>query len=214
MILKTSKILVPDLLQTVLQEAMPYKVFREEVFRLLETNRVTGKEHGDAYLHYTLMNEKRMDRWEKTFRIPEEVAARVSSFTGKVTWLVITEGWCGDGAHALPVMKKLADLNEGITLRMVIRDEHPELMDQFLTKGARSIPKLLMLDEDTGMVSATWGPRPSEAARMVEAEKREKGVLSPEFRADLQMWYNRDKGKNIAKDLAALLSLELVGDRA
>ncbi|MBL7472363.1 thioredoxin family protein [Robertkochia sediminum] len=214
MILKTSKILAPDLLQTVLKEAMPYEEFRKEVFQLLETNRVTGKEQSDAYLHYTLMNEKRMDRWEKTFRIPEGVAEAVSAFTGKVTWLVITEGWCGDGAHALPVMKKLADLNENITLKMVIRDEHPELMDEFLTNGARSIPKLLMLDEATGMVSATWGPRPSEAARMVEDEKREKGELSPQFRADLQMWYNRDKGKNIAADLADLLSLELVGDGA
>lgn len=214
MILKSSKVLPKAELQRTLESAMSYEEFRKEVFRLLETNRVTGEMQSDAYLHYTLMNEKRMDRWEKTFRVSEEVVTAVRDFRGKVTWLVITEGWCGDGAHALPVMKKLADLNDGIALKLVFRDEHPELMDQFLTKGTRSIPKLLMLDEGTGAVSATWGPRPSAAAQMVDDEKREKGVLSPEFRADLQMWYNRDKGKNIAADLAELLSLELISDRA
>lgn len=197
-----------DLVENALADAMNYQAFRKEVTRLLVTNRVTGADQSDAYLHYTFMNEKRMDRWEKTFKIAEEVESRVSAFQGDVTWLVITEGWCGDGAHALPVMKKLADLNQGITLKMVIRDEHPELMDAFLTRGARSIPKLIAIDNRSGAIRGTWGPRPSEAADMVEREKAAKGSLSPEFRAQLQMWYNKDKGRNIARDLAELLSLE------
>ena len=191
---------------------MEYDEFRKEVQYLLHTNRVTGKEQSDAYLHYTLMNEKRMDRWEKTLKIPQEAVHRVSNFEGEVTWLVITEGWCGDGAHALPVMKKLADLNDKISLKMVIRDEHPDLMDAFLTDGARSIPKLLMIDDRTGRVLATWGPRPSGPTEMVVNEKRTKGKLSPEFRAELQKWYNKDKGRNIALDLAALFPLEGVGN--
>ncbi|THD70032.1 thioredoxin family protein [Robertkochia marina] len=201
-----------DVAETVLQEAlsegMSYEEFRKEVQYLFSTNRVTGAEQSDAFLHYTLMNEKRMDRWEKTLKIPGEVAEVFYQFNGRVTWLVITEGWCGDGAHALPVIKKLADLNEGITLKIVIRDEHPELMDAFLTDGARSIPKLIMIDNETSMPIATWGPRPSEAMMMVVTEKRLKGKLSPEFRAELQKWYNKDKGQNIARDLAGLVSLK------
>lgn len=214
MILEKTATQLQAYLQKALKEGMSYQKFREEVQYLLHTNRVTGAEQSDAFLHYTLMNEKRMDRWEKTFKIPEEVVEKVNSFRARVTWLVITEGWCGDGAHALPVMKKLADLNEGITLKMVIRDEHPELMNAFLTDGARSIPKLIMIDEGSLEVLGTWGPRPTEAAAMVAEEKRLKGKLSPEFRAELQKWYNKDKGQSIARDLSGLLALEGVGDRS
>lgn len=201
-----------DVSETVLQEALAeglsYEKFRKEVQSLFNTNRVTGAEQSDAFLHYTFMNEKRMDRWEKTLKIPAEVAEVFRQFEGRVTWLVITEGWCGDGAHALPVMKRLADLNEGITLKIVIRDEHPELMNAFLTDGARSIPKLIMIDDETSQPIATWGPRPSDAMMMVTEEKRLKGKLSPEFRAELQQWYNKDKGQNIAFDLAGLIALK------
>ena len=205
--MKSSRAL-DGVLQKALDESLSYDDFRREVKYLLDTNRVTGSHQSDAYLHYTLMNEKRMDRWEKTFRLSPRLQDAIAGFKGEVTWLVITEGWCGDGAHALPVMKKIAELNEGITLRMVFRDEWPELMDAFLTNGARSIPKLLMLDKHTRRVLGTWGPRPSEAAAMVLKEQLEKGTLSPEFRAELQMWYNRDKGMNIAADLVSLLALE------
>lgn len=208
MILNDSEILPEAVLENALEEAMNYSDFRREVQYLLNTNRVTGREQSDAFLHYTLMNEKRMDRWEKTFKIPTGAEEVVRDFRGEVVWLVITEGWCGDAAHALPIMKKMAELNSGISLRMVIRDEHPELMDAFLTDGARAIPKLIMLDKETHAVLNTWGPRPSEAAAMVAQEKKEQGVLSPEFRAQLQMWYNKDKGQNIARDLAGLISLE------
>ncbi|WP_224488725.1 thioredoxin family protein [Robertkochia flava] len=202
-----SQVLDP-VLYSALEEALSYEDFRSEVQSLLDTNRVTGIQQSDAYLHYTLMNEKRMDRWEKTFKMSDDQVEQVRAFSGDVTWLVITEGWCGDGAHALPVMKRIADLNEGIALRIVIRDEWPALMDAYLTNGARSIPKLIMIDNGSGVVLATWGPRPAKATAMVEREKQEKGTLSPEFRAALQMWYNKDKGRDIAGDLIRLLSLE------
>lgn len=208
MILENQNDVSNAILQQALDEGMSYEKFRNEVQYLLSTDRVTGAEQSDAYLHYTLMNEKRMDRWEKTLKIPAKVAEVFHQFAKRVTWLVITEGWCGDGAHALPVIKKLADLNEGITLKIVIRDEHPELMNAFLTDGARSIPKLIMIDDETSLPIATWGPRPSEAMMMVITEKRLKGKLSPEFRAELQKWYNKDKGQNIARDLAGLVSLK------
>lgn len=195
-------------LKKALAEAMDYGQYRKEVLRLLETGRVTGAHQSDSYLHYTFMNEKRMDRWEKTFTPSEEVLEKAGNLKQHVIWLVITEGWCGDAAHALPVMKKLADASEFLELKLVIRDEHPELMDRFLTNGARAIPKLIMLDPETLEVLATWGARPSVAAQMVAVEKETKGVLSPEFRAEIQMWYNRDKGKTIASDLADLLSLK------
>ena len=37
---------------------------------------------------------------------------------------------------------------ENIELKIVLRDENEELMNEFLTNGSRSIPKLIVLDEN------------------------------------------------------------------
>jgi len=103
------------------------------------------------------------------------------------------------------VINKLAELNEGIDLRIVSRDNHPELMDNFLTNNGRSIPKLIAYDQKNGEVVDTWGPRPSEATQMVNDYKEKHGSLDPEFKENLQVWYNKNKGVNISQDLAKLI---------
>ena len=79
-------------------------------------------------------------------------------------------------------------------------------MDQFLTRGTRSIPKLIMVDNETGRVLHTWGPRPSRAMEMVYEFKTLHGTLTPEFKHDLQVWYNKDKGENTIADMLKLLA--------
>ena len=148
-----------------------------------------------------------MKRWDKTVKISESAEERLSNFHGDVTWLVITESWCGDAAHVIPVLNKLADRNAGIDLKLVFRDENPELMDQFLTNGGRAIAKLIMIDNTSGEVLDTFGPRPSEATKLVNDYKAEHGTLTPEFKEDLQIWYNRNKGQNIIEDILDLLGV-------
>ena len=109
-------------------------------------------------------------------------------------------------------MNKIAELHPGITLKIVFRDEQPQLMDHFLTAGTRSIPKLIMIDEPTQKVVGTWGPRSSKATAMVEAFKKEHGTLTAEFKEELQGWYNKDKGVDVTEDLIALLALKDVSD--
>jgi hypothetical protein len=78
-------------------------------------------------------------------------------------------------------------------------------MNAFLTNGNRSIPKLIMIDNETGNVLNSFGPRPSKATKLVNDYKYEHGKLTPEFKEDLQLWYTRDKGQNTAKDIVGLL---------
>ena len=103
-------------------------------------------------------------------------------------------------------MQKIAELSNGITLKVVLRDENLELMDAFLYNGGRSIPKLIALDNTTGKILGDWGPRPSIATQLVDDYKKEHGKLTPEFKQDLQVWYNKDKGQNTAQDLLGLLT--------
>ena len=42
---------------------------------------------------------------------------------------------------------------------------------------------------------------------MVLDYKTEHGSLTPEFKEDLQGWYNKNKGQNIISDIISLLGL-------
>jgi hypothetical protein len=119
---------------------------------------------------------------------------------------VITESWCGDAAQAMPAMNQLTKLTHNIDLKVVLRDENLELMDAFITHDSLSIPKLIVLDNETQEVVAEWGPRPSVVIQLVNDYKAEYGELSPEFKKDLQVWYNRDKSQNIIEDLTDLIT--------
>jgi thiol-disulfide isomerase/thioredoxin len=194
-----------DLVKEKLGEAIDYNTYITEVARLAEEGLSTSPEQTESNSQYTKLNNARMHRWDKKLNIPEDVAEKFRNYKGKVTWLVITESWCGDAAHALPVMNKLAELSEGIDLKIVYRDTHPDLMDEFLTNGARSIPKLIALDEQNDVIIGEWGARPRVATKMVADYKSEHGMLTEEFKKDLQVWYNKDKGRNIITDLSELV---------
>ena len=146
-----------------------------------------------------------MKRWDKTVKISDGIKDAVENFNKKITWIVISESWCGDAAHIMTVIKKVAALNDNIDYKVVLRDENDALMNQFLTNGGKSIPKLIAIDGETNEVLNTFGPRPSVATEMVQTYKQTHGQLTPEFKEDLQRWYNKDKGQSTIEDLIALL---------
>ncbi len=191
-----------------LPSAMDYETYRGLVRQLAEEGGTTGPEQTAALVEYTQLNDRRMKRWDKTLKIPEAVAAKIAKVKQKITFLVLSESWCGDAAPSIPAMQKIAELNPNIELKILLRDSHLEVMDCFLTNGGRSIPKLVILDQEKQHIHGSWGPRPSKATAMAEAYKAEHGKLSPAFKQDLQLWYNKDKGQNILEDLVALLPLE------
>ncbi|EDM43648.1 hypothetical protein SCB49_08658 [unidentified eubacterium SCB49] len=187
-----------------LKTAMSYTAYRALTIEHAANKTSTGANQSEAYVNYTKLGDARMRRLDKTVKISEEIQAVAESVKTNKTWLVISESWCGDAANALPVINKIAALNENIDLKIVLRDENLELMNQFLTNGGMSIPKLIQIENDE--VTATWGPRPTVATQMVNDFKEANGGLTPEFKESLQVWYNKDKGQNIASDISALLS--------
>ncbi|MGJ5642669.1 thioredoxin family protein [Formosa sp. S-31] len=194
-----------DIIQNGLDNAMSYPAFRELVKELSISGGTTGNEQTEAMINFTKLNESRMKRWDKTLKVSEEDQDIVKNFNGDITWLVLAESWCGDAAHIIPVINKVAELNDNITLRIVLRDENDALMNEFLTNGGKSIPKLIMIDNASGDVVNTFGPRPEVATQMVASYKAEHGALTPEFKEQLQTWYNLDKGQSTIADLVKLL---------
>ncbi|MHC8520324.1 thioredoxin family protein [Rossellomorea sp. H39__3] len=73
--------------------------------------------------------------------------------------IAITEDWCGDAMVNIPILLKLAEA-AGIEVKMILRDENLELMDQYLTNGtSRSIPIFIFIDGE-GKERMVWDRGP------------------------------------------------------
>ncbi|MGX1928450.1 thioredoxin family protein [Flagellimonas sp. 2504JD4-2] len=197
-----------EYIQKGIAKGMSYQEYRDLVSDLAKNRQTTGEEQLESLINYTELNDRRMKRWDKTLEIPTIILEKIAKIDTKITFLVLSESWCGDASPSLPVLNKITELNPNIDFKIVLRDENLELMDEFLTNGSRSIPKLIIFDDQSEEVVGEWGPRPSIATQMVEDHKKEHGHLDAQFKQDLQVWYNKDKGQNIVKDLAELLTLK------
>lgn len=178
-----------------------YTAFLDLLTTLMSEGKTTGINHSDEYLHYAKMNLQRMHRWDKTFELRADVLETIKSLPAQ-NWWVITEGWCGDSAQNLPALSKMADASEGkINLRIVLRDEHPEIMNQYLTNGSRSIPILVAFDLQ-GNQLFRWGPRPAAAQTLLTAWKSNPTPMPFEdFELEMHTWYTKDKGNALQDEI-------------
>ena len=198
-------------LKETIANALEKSISAEQYSELLNAYAKEGKtsgRHNDDLVYYTKLNAQRARRIGKTVQLNEDLIKQVRDLS-KQTWLLISETWCGDAANSVPVIAAIADENPSIELRLVFRDEHPELIDQFLTKGGRSIPKLIALDENLDVLF-DWGPRPEELQK-IYWEWREKEDREPykEFQVTIQKWYNEDKSRGVQQEL--MTSIEAIG---
>ena len=152
-----------------LESATSYQEYRTLVSEHVKNGTSTGPNQTEALTQYTLLNDSRMRRLDKTTKIPDNVVENVKEFKGNQTWLVLTESWCGDAAQSMPIINKLAETTDKIDFRILQRDRHLELMNAFLTNGAQSIPKLIVIDTAMNKLVGEWGPRPSKATEMVSS---------------------------------------------
>ena len=185
---------------------MTYSEYMDLMNKLVLTQSTTGESDQDR-IDFTALNYKRSLRLNKTIQLTEAETAIFDGLQTKQVWLLITESWCGDAAQTLPVLNKIAEASENIELRVVLRDEHPELMDHFLTNGTRSIPKLIILTPELE-VMATWGSRSAAATKLVTDYKEKFGKIDAEFKSQLQIWYNKDKGVSIINELAEVVQMQ------
>jgi hypothetical protein len=203
--------------------AYSYEAYRTLISQLLEQNKTTGDNHSEAMLHYTHLNETRMNRLDKkTVLLPETLEA-IKAIDHPLIWLTITEAWCGDAAQVVPVFQLMADQNPAITHKLILRDEHLDIIDAYLTNGGRSIPKILILDGNTNAVLAHWGPRPKHVQEMVMRSKAEaqqatndeerKTKVFEDVKVAVQKWYNKDKTASIQREFLTTLkaAMEVVG---
>jgi hypothetical protein len=97
----------------------------------------------DEHFQATPMNLRRSQRISRTYQVPDEICRHINKIADKQYWLILTEPWCGDSSQTLPYIVQFATCNSNIELKILLRDEHLEIMDHYLTDGNRGIPKLI-----------------------------------------------------------------------
>jgi hypothetical protein len=188
----------------VLEHAISYDQFRALTDRLLTGNKTTGNNHSEAMLHYTRMNVHRMKRLDKGPDLIPGLLELLKPADRKMYWLVLVEAWCGDVAQNLPVIARMADASDHIQLGLLMRDEHPDIIDAFLTNGGRAIPKLIAFDAETLEIMFTWGPRP-QAVQELSLKLKSEGLPYNDAAVMVHGWYAKDKTLSLQNEFAGLL---------
>jgi hypothetical protein len=180
----------------------------EEYYQLSEQLAKEGKTTGDnqtqEMIDYSKLNFSRMKRVYKTTPISAAVSDTVSCLSDKLTWVVLAESWCGDAAQNIPVFARIAEANPNINLRILLRDENPELMNQYLTNGGKSIPKLICVDENLKELGQ-WGPRPKFLQDWLYENKANPKMEMSELKKQFQVWYTKDKGQILQEEMVLLM---------
>jgi hypothetical protein len=144
--------------------------------------------------------------WEGIYRLAHVPDWAPGNVTGddQRRFLVIAEDWCGDASNTIPVLAKWVAQTPGLELRIIRRDEHPAVMDRYLTNAARAVPIVIVLDGSNRELGH-WGPRPTELQAWVLANRDliPKQKLYPQVRR----WYARDRGVSTLCEIATVAGL-------
>jgi hypothetical protein len=153
----------------------------------------------DAYVTASAQHRGLWEGLYRTARLPDWALGAIPTGSRRHL-LVLTEDWCGDASNTVPVLARLADAVPALELRLLRRDEHPGVMDRYLTNGSRSIPVVIALDERFAELGH-WGPRPTELQSWVMANRL--ALPKAELYPQVRRWYARDRGESTLREVLA-----------
>jgi thiol-disulfide isomerase/thioredoxin len=175
----------------------------QQTFDRILSGELTSAPYDDPhFIEYVKLNHSRQNRWVKKSVLIDAAVEAVKSIHSKQTWVIIAEPWCGDAAQIVPFIVRMAELNPLIHLEIKLRDNENSEIENYLTNGGKSIPKLIIRDKD-GKDLVVWGPRPLECQQLFDTGKGF-GLDLNEQKIELQKWYNEDEGKLIQKEICSL----------
>ena len=191
--------------KTLLKESFTFEEYIQLLGRLVEESGTSGPEQSEQRVIFTKLNLQRTRRILKTLALSDEIKKRMAGVGSEMLWIVIVESWCGDVPHNLPYIHAISELSDRVTLKVILRDENPEIMDRFLTDGTRSIPKMICLDPESCEVAGTWGPRPAGARLLVSAMTGSPAITREMRNEAVQRWYNENKGQELQSELFQII---------
>ncbi len=172
----------------------------DEYLKITEERFHNNPDKNDDHQEYYELGLQRMHRTLKTYKVDEAQLQNLKNknFKGKI--LIISEPWCGDASATVPAVSKFFEA-AGIEAKIFLRDSDTSLIDQFLTDGTQSIPKVLILNEDFS-VKNVWGPRPKHGLELLKKFKENpESYPREEFYNDLQVYYAKNRGKDAIEEI-------------
>ena len=146
-------------------------------------------EQGLTYAQYRAQmtrNQQRFDETERTVALAPEDVQFFKSLPQTLHVLVLAEDWCGDVINNLPLLGRLAEASGKLNLRVFLRDQNLDLMDQFLKDGQhRSIPVFAFFDEDFRNLGH-WIERPAAISAKQSAALAQLHAEAPELQGVAQ----------------------------
>jgi hypothetical protein len=182
-----------------------YEEYQELIRELVDKGLTSGPEQSEKFTHFTKLNFQRLKRVYRTLHLSDKMVKAAKNIQSEMLWVVIVESWCGDVPQNLPFMEAISQKSDKINLRIILRDENPEIMDQFLTNGTRSIPKLICFDPCTLEVAGNWGPRPAGATTLVKTLLKDPEVTKEMRIEAVQRWYLQNQGELLQSELCSLI---------
>ncbi len=99
--------------------------------------------------------------------LPADAGERLDA-AGRILNILCLSGiWCGDCARSVPILARLAE-TAGANLRLLDRDQMPELRDELRILGAMRVPVAMFLTEDFHEIGR-FGDRPLSVYRVKAA---------------------------------------------
>ena len=94
-------------------------------------------------------NLPQLEQNEQTLELPADDAQFFAKLPQPLHVLVLAEDWCGDVIANLPTLGRLAAESGKLDVRVFLRDQNLDIMDQYLNHGEhRSIPVFVFFDQD------------------------------------------------------------------
>jgi selT/selW/selH-like putative selenoprotein len=127
----------------------------------------------DAYKAQMTRNRERFDNNEQTVELRSDDIAFFARLDGPLHVLVLAEDWCGDVIANLPVLGRLAAESRTLDIRVFLRDQNLDIMDQYLKDGQyRSIPVFVFFDAAFQELGH-WNERPARVTELQSAMRRD-----------------------------------------
>ena len=127
----------------------------------------------DAYKAQMTRNRDRFDANEQAVELRSDDIAYFADLDGPLHVLVLAEDWCGDVIANLPVLGRLAAESGTFDMRVFLRDQNLDLIDQYLKDGQyRSIPVFVFFDAAFQELGH-WSERPARMTELQSAMRRD-----------------------------------------
>lgn len=97
--------------------------------------------------------ENTLELYEKII-VPEELLEDIQSIDRTINILVFAEIWCPDCMINVPVLQKMADMNDNFKISIVSREGNEAYLESYKVNGKPKIPTFILMNEGFDVLGA------------------------------------------------------------